>query len=136
MPTSLTRVIRFSAGHHYHRPEWSDERNRETFGDSVHRHGHNYAVAVTVTGPVDQESGFVIDLAALDQLIDHEIGRLDQRDLTEVVPEFAPGQSVPSTELLARWLFKRLEERMPGTARLRRVRVEESDTLAAEYWEE
>jgi 6-pyruvoyltetrahydropterin/6-carboxytetrahydropterin synthase len=136
MPTSLTRTVRFSAGHHYHRPEWSERRNRDAFGNSVHRHGHNYTVHVTVAGPVDEDLGFVVDLAAFDALLQEEVAMLDQRDLTEAVLEFAPGRKLPSTENLARWLFERLRGRIPGGARLARVRVDESDTLSAEYWEE
>lgn len=130
----LIRRVRFSAGHRYRRPEWSDERNREAFGASVHAHGHNYAVDVRVRGPIDPETGFVVDLGALDRLLAERIvDRLDSRELTETVPEFRPGEEVPSTEALARWVFGQLEDRIPGDARLVRVRVEESGTLAAEY---
>lgn len=130
----LVRTVRFSAGHRYRRPDWSEERNRRVFGPSAHPHGHNYAVDVTVRGEIDAETGFVADLAALDRLLDEEVvARLDSRDLTEVVPAFRPGEEIPTTESLARWIFHRLQDRIPGDARLVRVRVAESDTLAAEY---
>lgn len=130
----LIRTVRFSAGHRYRRPDWSEERNREVFGAAAHFHGHNYAVDVTVRGEIDPETGFVVDLAALDRLLDREVvAPLDSRDLTEVVPEFRPGERIPTTESLARWIFRRLRERIPGDALLVRVRVEESGTLAAEY---
>ena len=130
----LVRTVRFSAGHRYRRPAWSEDRNREVFGPSAHAHGHNYAVDVTVRGAIEAETGFAVDLAALDRLLEEEIvGPLDSRDLTEVVPEFRPGGEIPTTESLARWIFQRLEDRIPGDARLVRVRVEESGTLAAEY---
>lgn len=130
----LIRTVRFSAGHRYRRPEWSDERNRATFGPSVHPHGHNYAVEVRVRGTIDPETGFLVDLAALDRMLAERIvGRLDSRELTEAIPAFRPGEGIPSTEALARWTFAELEDRIPGGARLVGVRVEESGTLAAEY---
>ena len=131
---SLIRTVRFSAGHRYWRPGWSDDRNRRTFGASANPHGHNYAAEVTVRGEVDPTTGFCVDLAELDALLEREVvERLDQQELSEVLPEFGPGERIPTTEELARWLFHRLEDRIPGEARLVRVRLRESETLAAEY---
>ena len=133
MPSvTLIRRTRFSAGHHYHRPDWSEEENRERFGRSVHRHGHNYEVAVSVEGPVEQETGFVMDLGLLDDLLESVAAPLDQRDLTDTIPRFRPGGRIPSTENLALWFWEELRDRIPAPARLRRVRVWESGDLAAE----
>lgn len=90
MPSSLTRTVSFSAGHHYARPEWSDAQNEHAFGASRHRHGHNYRLEVTVTGSADRETGFVVDLGALDTLLAEAVAPLDQRDLTEAIDDFAP----------------------------------------------
>lgn len=132
---SLIRTVRFSAGHRYWRTEWSPERNRRTFGASSNPHGHNYVVDVTVRGEVDPRTGFCVDLATLDEVLRAEIvDRLDQSDLGEALPEFGEdGGRIPTTEELARWLYHRLEGRIPGDATLTRVRVEESRDLAAEY---
>lgn len=136
MPSSLTRTVSFSAGHHYSRPEWSSAENERVFGASRFRHGHNYTLAVTVTGPIDGSTGFVTDLGLLDAALGVLVADLDQRDLTEVIPEFAPGQEIPTTESLARWFWQRLSGQIPGPGRLTCVRVAESDTLWAEYSEE
>lgn len=131
---SLVRTVRFSAGHRYWRPEWSEERNRRTFGPSVNPHGHNYRLDVTVRGPVDPKTGFCIDLGALDELLRTAVVEpLDQQDLQEAFPGFGPGETIPTTEELARALFERLRGRIPGTARLVRVRLHEDESLAAEY---
>lgn len=131
---SLIRTVRFSAAHHYRRPEWSEERNRRTFGASADPHGHDYVLEVTVRGEVDPRTGFCVDLAALDELLSDEVvERLDEQDLTEVLPGFGEGGRIPTTEELARWFFHRLEDRIPSGARLVRIRLQESDTLAAEY---
>lgn len=131
---SLTRTVRFSAGHRYWRPGWSEERNRRTFGSSANPHGHNYVLEVTVRGEVDPQTGFCVDLSVLDEVLDTEVvERLDQQDLTDVLPGFGDGGRIPTTEELARWFFHRLENRIPGAARLERIRLRESDALAAEY---
>ena len=71
MPTYLTRVVTFSMAHRYHRPDWPDDRNAEVFGACAnpHGHGHNYRLEVTVAGIPDPDTGFSIDLPALDSAL-------------------------------------------------------------------
>ncbi len=131
---TLVRTVRFSAGHRYWKPEWSEARNREAFGASANPHGHNYRLEVHVRGPIDPETGFVVDLGELDALLrDEVVEPLDQQELTEAIPAFRPGEEIPSTEALARHLFHTLRGGVPGPARLVLVRLHESDALAAEY---
>jgi 6-pyruvoyltetrahydropterin/6-carboxytetrahydropterin synthase len=132
----LTRRYRFSASHLYRRPEWSEEENRARFGKCANLpgHGHNYRVYVTVAGEPDAETGFVVDLAALDGVVAAEVvERLDHRHLNEAVPEFGDGREIPSSENLVRWIRRRLEGRLPGGVELVGVRVEEDEDLAAEW---
>ena len=128
----LIRVARFSAVHRYWRREWSAERNRAVFGAQADPHGHDYRAEVEVSGPVDAETGWVADLSELDRLLDEVLGPLGDADLNEAIPEARSGEMLPSTEGLAIWLWRRLEERIPGHARLRRVRLWESGELGAE----
>jgi 6-pyruvoyltetrahydropterin/6-carboxytetrahydropterin synthase len=132
----LTRVTRFSAAHRYFRPDWSPEENARVFGLCAreHGHGHNYRCAVTVAGEVGGETGMVMDLAALDRLLDDEVrGPLDHRHLNLDVPAFAYGRTVPTAEALAVWVWQRLEPRLPAGVRLHAIRIEEDDDLHAEY---
>lgn len=132
--TFLVRTVRFSAGHHYARPGRSPEENRRLFGRSATPHGHNFSLEVTVRGVPDDETGFVVDLEALDEVLHREVvERFDQRDLNEEIPAVREGRMQPSTEALARWFFRRLVPLVPGDATLVRVRLSESDTLAAEF---
>jgi 6-pyruvoyl-tetrahydropterin synthase len=128
----LERTVRVRATHRYERRDWSPERNREAFGAVAQPHAHEYAVTVTVRGPID-EHGFAVDLPALDALLAREVGALDGGDLNALVPDVRSGRLQPSTEMLARWLWDTLEGRIPGGARLVRVRVAESPDLAAVY---
>lgn len=129
--TELIRTIRFPASHHYRIPEWSEDRNREAFGATFDPHRHEYALEVTVGGEPDPRTGFVVDLPALDALLDDVVGPLRARSLNEAVPAFRDGRTLPSTENLAAWFWKELEGRISGTARLRRIRVFEDETLGA-----
>lgn len=134
---ALIRTVRFRAEHRYGRSDWPRERNEAVFGaENLRAHGHEYAVEVTVRGPVDADTGFVAPLGELDGLLaDEVVGRLDGRSLNESVPAFREGALQPSTEALAGWIWGRLRGRIPGGARLVRIRVFESDELGAEVSE-
>ncbi len=128
----LIRTVRFTARHRYWRRGWTGEENRRVFGDNVVAHEHSWALTVRVKGEVDPESGFLIDLAELDSLLEELVAPLRGTDLTDSIREAREGELIPSTESLARWFLRRLEGRIPGHARLELVRVAESDELASE----
>lgn len=135
MPTCyLTRVVQFNAAHRYFRPEWSAERNVETFGAASREHGHTYRCAVTVRGAPDLVSGMVVDLALLDRVLDEEIvRRFDHRHINLDVAEFSYGDIVPTGEMLCLDVWKRVGARLPKGCALSLVRVEEEPSLFAEY---
>jgi 6-pyruvoyltetrahydropterin/6-carboxytetrahydropterin synthase len=133
MEASLIRTVRFHARHRYWRAAWSEEHNRSVFGPNVESHSHDWTVEVTVRGPIDEQTGFVVDLAGLDARLRELVEPLEGSDLDEAVPEARSGEIMPSTECLARWFWSRLAGALPGSARLVRVRVAESETLAAVY---
>jgi 6-pyruvoyltetrahydropterin/6-carboxytetrahydropterin synthase len=133
----LTRKAEFSASHFYHNPSFTPEENRRIFGkcNNPHGHGHNYTLEVTVKGPVDERSGFVMDLKRLKDIMNREvIDTIDHRHLNYEVPEFK--QQIPTTENLAIAIWRRLEGKLDGGARLYRVRVYENDDLFAEVYGE
>lgn len=129
---SLTRSVRFRAAHHYGRKEWTAAENRRAFGENLIGHEHEYGLEVTLSGQVDPETGFLVDLVALDRALEELIGPLRCRNLAEAIPEVRDGM-MPSTENLARWFFERLERFVPPPGRLVRVRLSESDSLSAEF---
>ena len=133
---SLTRRVAFAAAHRYRRPDWSEEKNLEVFGSCSRPsyHGHNYACEVTVSGEIDPETGFVVDLGALDAILREEVtDRFDHRNINADVPEFADGKLIPSGENLARFIFARVQARLSGRASVTRVTVAEDATLSATY---
>lgn len=71
-------------------------------------HGHSYAVSVTIEGVPDAERGWIMDFAAIDEVVEPLIRRLDHQVLNEI-----PGLDNPTAELLASWLWRELEGRLP-----------------------
>jgi len=133
---SLTRRISFSAAHRYSRPEWSEEKNASTFGACAwpNFHGHSYVCDVTVSGPIDDKTGFIVDLAVLDRILRSEVtDRFDHRNINLDVPEFADGKLVPTGENLARYIFERVDEELRKPTKVVRVTVGEDDRLSATY---
>ena len=136
MPTSLTRRIAFAAAHRYRVAAWSDERNAATFGLCArpNYHGHSYVCDVTVTGTLDQVTGFVVDLGVLDAALQREVrDRFDHANINLDVPEFADGSMIPSGENLARFIAERVQAAIGGSAVVTRVTVAEDATLSATY---
>ena len=130
----VTRRAHFSAAHRLGREDWSDERNREVFGDgaSPNWHGHNYELDVTVEGPVDSATGFVFDLKRLrDEVEARVLGDLDHRNLNLDVPWLA-GRN-PTTENLVIAIWARLVDRLPGSVRLVRLVLWETPRNYVEY---
>lgn len=133
---SLTRRVVFAAAHRYRRPEWSEERNLEVFGHCARTpwHGHTYTCDVSVAGPVDAMTGFVVDLRALDEILAREVmARFDHRTINTDVPEFAEGLLVPSCENLAAFIADRVQTALGAGAQVTRVWLSESPTLWAEW---
>jgi 6-pyruvoyltetrahydropterin/6-carboxytetrahydropterin synthase len=134
---TLTRRVRFAAAHRYRRPEWDDARNTEVFGLCAREsfHGHTYECDVTVSGPLDTQTGFVANLGTLDDILQRHVREpLDHRNLNVDVPEFAEGKDIPSGENLARWIADRVQQALPAPVIVTRVVVREDPSLWA-TWE-
>ncbi len=107
MRLSVCRKEHFNAAHRLHNSNWSDEENRKIFGvcNSPNYHGHNYILTVKITGDLDEEIGYIIDLKLLSILIRKEIvERFDHKNLNLDVKEF---QNLnPTTENIAVVIWK------------------------------
>ena len=135
MRCRLTRRIAFHARHRMTKPGWSEAEGRRRFGATADApgHGHLYRVAVTVAGPRDPETGTVVALAALEDLLVRAVViPLGGSDLNRALPEVAGGEAVPACEALAVSIWRRLAPHLAGGVRLERVTVAEDDSLEAE----
>ena len=126
------RRYMLSASHRLHAESLSPEQNRTTYGkcSNPHGHGHNYVVEVLVGGPVDAETGMVMNLAVLDEVVRKQVvDRFDHTNLN-LDPHFS--NQVPTTENLCRTVFGTLKDALP-TGELEYVRVEETENNFFEY---
>lgn len=130
----LTRKIEFSAAHYYHNPELSPEENRRVFGKCANPqgHGHNYVLEVTVAGEPDPQTGMVLDLKELKDILAREVVEVfDHKFLNTQVPALA-GQ-IPTSENIARAIWELLEGKITR-GRLHHLRLYETPDLFVDYY--
>ncbi len=134
----ITRRERFNAAHKLWNDRWSEEKNFEVFGkcSNVNWHGHNYELFVTVKGTPDAETGCVMDLKELSQLInEHVLEKLDHKNLNLDVP-FLKG-IMASTENLAVAIWNQIKKPIElNNCILHSVRLHETENNFAEYFGE
>ncbi len=129
----VTRKGHFSASHRLFNPDWTDEKNDRMFGkcNNPRGHGHNYEVEVTVAGDPAPETGMVIDLKELAEIMEREIlEQVDHKHLNYDV-DFLKNV-VPTAENIAIAFWNILESRLPG-GKLHSIRLFESDNNFVEY---
>ena len=132
MKAYLTRRYWLSASHRLHCDTMSTLENQAVYGkcNNPHGHGHNYALEVTVAGPVDARTGMVCNLADLDAFVNENIlERFDHENLN-TLREFQG--IVPTTENLCVELYRILDKGFPQ-ARIEKVRMEETMLNSFEY---
>ena len=130
---TVTRVLRFNAAHRVHNPALSAEENIRLFGlcNNPNWHGHNYRLDVSVKGPIDATTGYVIDLGALRGIVEREVvDKTDHRNFNIDV-EYTR-DLIPTTEniIVAMW---RVLAPAVAPARLVRLRLWETDNNYADY---
>lgn len=135
----ISRKEHFNAAHRLYNPNWSDERNKEVFGPCANHnwHGHNFELIVTVKGELDPDTGFVIDLKLLGDVIKQEIiEQLDHKNINLDVP-FMQGK-MASCEVMVMEIWKILEAALqPLTeARLYQIRLIETPKNFVDYYGE
>ncbi|WP_026463102.1 6-pyruvoyl trahydropterin synthase family protein [Adhaeribacter aquaticus] len=135
----LSRLEHFNAAHKLYNPNWSEERNKEVFGPCSNQnwHGHNYELIVTVKGQPDPETGFVIDLKKLSNLIREQIiNKVDHKNLNLDVP-FMQGK-LASTENLVMEFWRILEPLISSisSAKLHCLKLYETPRNFVEYYGE
>ncbi|MGA3104501.1 MAG: 6-carboxytetrahydropterin synthase [Terriglobales bacterium] len=132
MIVHLTRRYMFSASHRLHSEHFSEEENRAIYGkcNNPYGHGHNYMIEITVSGPVDDQTGMVCNLVDLDGFVHSQIlVRYDHQNLN-VLSEFA--NTVPTTENLCIAIYEILKRGFEK-AHLQKVRIEETMMNSFEY---
>jgi 6-pyruvoyltetrahydropterin/6-carboxytetrahydropterin synthase len=129
----VCRRATFNAAHRLFRSDWSDERNQEVFGkcNNPNYHGHNYVLEVWIEGQIDPETGYVIDLKIVKDLVKSEIEeRFDHRNLNLDCPEF--NNIIPTAENIAVVCWNLLRAKLDTNYGLS-VRLWETENNVVEY---
>jgi len=111
MRVTVSRKAHFNAAHRLYRKDWSDEQNDAIFGkcSNPHFHGHNYELIVSVTGPIDPDTGYVMDMKVLKDYIKSEVeDAFDHKNLNIEVPEFA--DTIPTAENIVVVIYNKLKK--------------------------
>jgi len=130
---SVFRKESFNAAHRLHNRAWSDEKNAAVFGkcNNPSFHGHNYELIVQVTGPLDPDTGYVIDMGKLGALIrELIIEKFDHRNLNLEVAEFA--ELNPTAENIAIVIYSILRPHIGHNLELK-IRLYETERNFVEY---
>ena len=133
MISSASRVERFNAAHRLHNPDWSNEKNESFYGlcNNPNYHGHNYKLIVKITGEVDSESGYLIDLKVLKNIIRNEVtDKFDHRNLNLDVPDFK--DLIPTAENIAYVIWHKINKQIEDHLNLH-ITLYETDRNFIEY---
>ncbi|MCG8310575.1 MAG: 6-carboxytetrahydropterin synthase [Cytophagales bacterium] len=135
----ISRDVHFCAAHKLYNEKWSKEKNEEVFGACANEnwHGHNFDMTVTVKGPVDPETGFVINFKDLKRIVNEEIlDKVDHKNLNLDV-DFMRGKLTSCENLIVEF-WKILEPRIKknSNARLHCIKLKETNNNYAEYYGE
>lgn len=131
----IARRRTFATAHFYEQKAYSVQQNREIFGAcyTPHGHGHNYTLEMFVEGPIESESGLVVNVTDLDIILRDVTKAFDHQHISFDVPEFK--DVVPTTENLSAYFFRKMQARLKElhpTLTLNRVRLYETDEIWAE----
>lgn len=130
---SVFRKEHFNAAHRLNNPNWSAEKNERVYGrcNNYNFHGHNYDLVVQVTGEVDAETGYVVDMKVLSDLIKTEVlDRFDHKNLNLDTEEFKDLN--PSAENIAIVIYDILRSKIHDSFNLK-IRLYETERNFVEY---
>eukprot|EP00760_Papus_ankaliazontas_P029671 PhM_4_TR4345/c0_g1_i1/m.502/K01737/queD, ptpS, PTS; 6-pyruvoyltetrahydropterin/6-carboxytetrahydropterin synthase len=137
---TLKRQEAWSSAHRIRNPKWDDEKNAAVFGKCAHTHGHNYLIEVSVKGPIDEDTGMVLNLVLLKKWIQTAVlDPLDHKFIDEDVSYFKDGGVPSSAENIARYAFDGIKAEMekdsetPKECVLESVKLWETPKNIVEY---
>ena len=131
--TTVIRKEHFNSAHRLHNPNWSDDKNLSFYGkcNNPNFHGHNYDLEVMVTGDVDMESGYLIDMKVLSDMIKEEVlDVFDHKNLNLDVPDFK--NLNPTAENIIVVIYKKLKKKLNPKFELK-IKLYETERNIAVY---
>ena len=128
----ITKKYHFCASHKYGNDNWSKEKNKKVFGKDYNTHGHNYILEVSVTGPIDPGSGWLVDLQKLNKLVKEKVVTvLDHSQIEVDIQWFKDKQ--PSSENILIWIWNEIANDIESGV-LHRLRLVETHSIHTDYY--
>jgi len=129
----ITKQYKFCAAHKYWKAEWSKEENKNVFGKDIYIHGHNYLLDITISGPINKDSGFIIKLKTLNNFVEeHVLNILDHSQIEKDIIWFDNRQ--PSTENIVIFIWNQISDKIQSPAKLYSIKLRETPTIYTEYF--
>ena len=128
----ITKQYKFCAAHKYWNDNWDKDTNIEVFDKDVKLHGHNYDLYVTIKGPIDSDSGFIINLKYLNKIVSDKVIEVLDHSLIQDNEWFKRKQ--PSTENLVQFIWHQISPGIPLPAKLHCIKLRETGTIFTEYY--
>ena len=128
----ITKKYHFCASHKYGNDSWSEKKNLEVFGKDYNSHGHNYILEVSITGPIDPRSGWLVDLQKLNKLVKKKVvDVLDHAQIEIDIEWFKDRQ--PSSENILIWAWTKLSPEIKD-GKLHRLRLVETHSIYTDFY--
>ena len=128
----LTKKYHFCASHKYGNDDWSEEKNLEVFGKDYNIHGHNYVLEVSVTGPIDPGSGWLVDLQKLNKIVKGKVVDVLDHSQIEMDIEWFKNKQ-PSSEVILIWIWEQIADSIEDCS-LHRLRLVETHSIHTDYY--
>ncbi|MBT4155812.1 MAG: 6-carboxytetrahydropterin synthase [Candidatus Marinimicrobia bacterium] len=128
----ITKKYHFCASHKYGNLDWSEEKNRDVFDKDYNTHGHNYILEVSVSGPIDPGSGWLIDLKKLGEVVKTNVVNILDHSQIEIDIEWFRGKQ-PSSENILVWAWGEIAPRLER-GKLHRLRLVETHSIHTDYY--
>ena len=130
--TILTKKYHFCASHKYGNDDWSEEKTLEVLGTDYNTHGHNYVLEVSVTGPIDPGSGWLVDLQKLNKVVKSKVVNVLDHSQIEMDIEWFKNQQ-PSSENILIWIWEQIANSIQDCS-LHRLRLVETHSIHTDYY--
>ena len=128
----ITKKYHFCSSHKYGNDSWSEKKNLEVFGKDYNSHGHNYILEVSVAGPIDPDSGWLVDLSTLNQIVKTKIVNVLDHSQIEVDVDWFKGKQ-PSSENILIWIWDQIVADLEQGS-LYRLRLVETHSIHTDYY--
>tara|TARA_B100000965_G_scaffold341402_1_gene310191 strand:+ start:245 stop:655 length:411 start_codon:yes stop_codon:yes gene_type:complete len=128
----ITKKYHFCASHKYGNDNWSEEKNLEVFGKDFNTHGHNYILEVSITGPIDPGSGWLVDLQKLNKVVKSNVVDLLDHSQIETDIDWFKGVQ-PSSENILIWIWEQIAPYLESGL-LHRLRLVETHSIHTDYY--